>query len=148
MSDTRAEELNKAKAALRERLPVNPTLALVLGSGLSEAFGIPEGGVRIPWTKIPEFPLPTVAGHAGEFWAGEIHGKPVVAFLPVDPVVSLLSQFLGCVVHFRGMEAFGRARLGQLRGHAEQRLVHQKTHRLRPKRIVARYGGEIIFHSR
>jgi len=78
MINTRLEKLSKAKAALRERLPVNPTLALVLGSGLSEAFGIPEGGVRIPWTKIPGFPPPTVSGHAGEFWVGEIHGKPVL----------------------------------------------------------------------
>jgi len=78
MTDTRLEQLDKAAAALRERLPVEPTLALVLGSGLSDAFGIPEGGVRIPWAEIPGFPLPTVAGHAGEFWAGDIHDRSVL----------------------------------------------------------------------
>lgn len=78
MTDTRLEMLDKAAAALRERLPVEPTLALVLGSGLSDAFGVPEGGVLIPWAEIPGFPLPTVAGHAGEFWAGDIHGRPVL----------------------------------------------------------------------
>jgi purine-nucleoside phosphorylase len=78
MTDTRLEQVDKAAAALRERLPVEPTLALVLGSGLSDAFGVPEGGVRIPWAEIPGFPLPTVAGHAGEFWVGDIHGRPVL----------------------------------------------------------------------
>jgi len=78
MTDTRLEMLDEAAAALRERLPVEPTLALVLGSGLSDAFGVPEGGVRIPWAEIPGFPLPTVAGHAGEFWVGDIHGRPML----------------------------------------------------------------------
>lgn len=78
MTDARLEQVDKAAAALRERLPVEPTLALVLGSGLSDAFGVPEGGARIPWAEIPGFPLPTVAGHAGEFWVGDIHGGPVL----------------------------------------------------------------------
>jgi len=78
MTDTRLERLDEAKAALGERLPAAPTLALVLGSGLSAAFGAPEGGVRIPWGEIPGFPLPTVADHTGEFWAGEIRGRPVL----------------------------------------------------------------------
>ena len=78
MTDTRLEQLDKAAAALRECLPVEPTLAMVLGSGLSDAFGIPKGGVRIPWAEIPGFPLPTVAGHAGEFWAGDIHDRSVL----------------------------------------------------------------------
>ena len=78
MADTRLKKAEKAAKALEKQLPESPSIALVLGSGLSEAFGIPEGGIRIPWSEIPEFPLPTVAGHAGEFWAGRIHGKSVL----------------------------------------------------------------------
>jgi len=78
MIDTRLKEAKKAAKILEERLPEKPSIALVLGSGLSEAFGIPEAGIRIPWPEIPGFSLPTVAGHAGEFWAGKIHGKPVL----------------------------------------------------------------------
>lgn len=78
MTDTRLKKVEKAAKSLEKRLREKPSIALVLGSGLSEAFGIPEGGIRIPWSEIPEFPLPTVAGHAGEFWAGEIHGKQVL----------------------------------------------------------------------
>lgn len=78
MDDTRMEKLEKAANALQARLPERPEVALVLGSGLSEAFGIPSEGVTIPWHDIPGFPLPTVAGHAGEFWAGEVNGKQIL----------------------------------------------------------------------
>ncbi|MCD6141876.1 purine-nucleoside phosphorylase [Candidatus Bipolaricaulota bacterium] len=63
---------------MKERLSPIPGVAVILGSGMSEAFGVPDGGVRIPWQEIPGFPLPTVAGHAGEFWAGKIEGKEVL----------------------------------------------------------------------
>jgi len=78
VEDGRLERLNKAAQVLREKLPEIPEVALVLGSGLSEAFGMEEGGLRIPWRELPGFPLPTVAGHAGEFWAGVIGGRKVL----------------------------------------------------------------------
>lgn len=76
--DPRLERVKEAGKILAGRLREKPAIALVLGSGMSDAFGIPEGGIRIPWSEIPGFPRPTVAGHAGELWAGEIHGKPVL----------------------------------------------------------------------
>ena len=78
MINTRMEKLNVAAATLKGKLPEVPEIALVLGSGLSQAFGIPGEGVTIPWSEIPGFPLPTVAGHAGEFWAGEVNGKQLL----------------------------------------------------------------------
>jgi purine-nucleoside phosphorylase len=78
VEDKRLERLNKAAQVMKERLSPIPDVAVILGSGMSEAFGVPDGGVRIPWQEIPGFPLPTVAGHAGEFWAGKIEGKEVL----------------------------------------------------------------------
>ena len=78
MEDKRLERLDKAAQVMKERLSPIPDVAVILGSGMSEAFGVPDGGVRIPWQEIPGFPLPTVAGHAGEFWAGKIEGKEVL----------------------------------------------------------------------
>jgi len=72
MADPRLERREKAARVLEERLGERPEIALVLGSGFSEAFGFPGEGTRIPWSQIPGFPLPTVVGHAGEFWAGPI----------------------------------------------------------------------------
>ena len=78
MIDTRMEKLNKAAVTLRGKLPKVPEIALVLGSGLSQAFGIPGEGVTVPWSDIPGFPLPTVAGHAGEVWVGDVGGKQLL----------------------------------------------------------------------
>jgi len=72
------EKLNKAATTLKAKLPKVPDIALVLGSGLSQAFGIPGEGVTIPWSEIPGFPLPTVAGHAGDFWFGDVNGKQLL----------------------------------------------------------------------
>jgi len=78
MNDTQLAELNRAVSVLRNKLPALPTIAIVLGSGLSKAFGVPGRGVHIPCSEIPGFPLSTVTGHAGDLWVGEIEGKVVV----------------------------------------------------------------------
>ncbi|MEA3356652.1 MAG: purine-nucleoside phosphorylase [Candidatus Bipolaricaulota bacterium] len=72
------EGLEAAASVLRKRLPGTPAVTIVLGSGLSAAVGGLGPGDRIPWTEIPGLPRPTVAGHAGEFWVGEIDGKVVL----------------------------------------------------------------------
>ena len=78
MNDGRWERLTEAFATLRDRLEETPDVAITLGSGLSKAFGVPEGGRIIPVEEIPHYPRPTVAGHAGEFWAGRIGLKSVL----------------------------------------------------------------------
>ena len=96
MSDPRLERLRRAAEVLGEKLAVKPRVALTLGSGLSAAFGVPEGGVTIPCSDIPGFPVPSVAGHAGEFWSGRVGETPVLVQrgrahfyegLPIDDVV-------------------------------------------------------------
>jgi len=71
-------KLKKAVETVQARLETTPDVAMTLGSGLSDAFGLPEGGVTIPCSEIPGFPLPTIAGHSGEFWIGPLCGKTVL----------------------------------------------------------------------
>lgn len=78
MSNERYARLRTAADVLEERLSEPPRVALTLGSGLSAAFGVPDGGEVVPCAEIPGFPIPTVAGHAGEFWAGRIGETPVL----------------------------------------------------------------------
>jgi len=78
MNGERWERLNAAMASLEERLAEPPSVVITLGSGLSDAFGVPEGGTIIPCSEIPHFPVPTVAGHVGDFWAGRLGGKSVL----------------------------------------------------------------------
>ncbi len=71
-------KLKKAVETVRARLGTTPDVAMTLGSGLSDAFGKPEGGITIPCSEIPGFPVPTIAGHSGEFWIGPLCGKTVL----------------------------------------------------------------------
>jgi purine-nucleoside phosphorylase len=55
-----------------------PDVALVVGSGLG---GITKGIAKptvIPYTDIPHFPKPTVAGHAGQMIFGELAGRKLL----------------------------------------------------------------------
>jgi len=78
MNEGHWTKLKKAVDTVRERLDATPAIAMTLGSGLSDAFGLPDGGVRIPCSEIPGFPVPTIAGHSGEFWVGPLCGKTVL----------------------------------------------------------------------
>jgi purine-nucleoside phosphorylase len=71
-------KLKKAVETVQARLETTPDVAMTLGSGLSDAFGLPEGGITIPCSEIPGFPVPTIAGHSGEFWIGPLCGKTVL----------------------------------------------------------------------
>lgn len=56
-----------------------PTIGLVLGSGLGDFADTLENSVRIPFSQIPGFPMPTAPGHTGALVLGEKCGKTVVA---------------------------------------------------------------------
>jgi purine-nucleoside phosphorylase len=63
--------IRRASNYLRSRAPgFRPTIAVVLGSGLSKA--VPDlSAIRtIPYSDIPGFPRTTVAGHAGKLLLG------------------------------------------------------------------------------
>ena len=66
-----------AVARLRKLAPLRPALALVLGSGFSHVVSEMTVVARLAYAKIPGFPKPTVAGHAGELLVGELGGTPV-----------------------------------------------------------------------
>ena len=66
--------------SVKNRLPLTPKFALVLGSGLG---GFAEGGgmevaAVIPYGDIENFPVATAPGHAGRFVFGHIAGVPSV----------------------------------------------------------------------
>lgn len=59
--------------------PRTPKIAIVLGSGLGFLGGELKDAVKVPYGRIPGFPLPTVEGHAGELIAGTLDGVAVLA---------------------------------------------------------------------
>ena len=64
---------------LRERMPNAPTTAIVLGTGLGQLAQRIERLLSIPYGEIPNFPVSTVEGHAGELIFGKLGGVDVMA---------------------------------------------------------------------
>lgn len=56
-----------------------PEVAIVLGSGLGGVVDRIENRRVVPYASIEGFPVSTVQGHSGQFVAGEIGGRRVVA---------------------------------------------------------------------
>jgi purine-nucleoside phosphorylase len=67
-----------AAARLRKVSPLRPKLAMVLGSGFHHALTEMRDVKKIACAKIPGFPTPTVAGHAGELLFGHFGQTPVL----------------------------------------------------------------------
>lgn len=64
---------------IKDKVNVTPEIGLILGSGLGVLADEIENAVAIPYNEIPNFPVSTVEGHAGQLVIGELAGKTVVA---------------------------------------------------------------------
>jgi purine-nucleoside phosphorylase len=67
-----------AAARLKNISRLRPRLAIVLGSGFHHVLAEVRVDKKIPCTKIPGFPKPTVSGHGGELFFGQLGGAPVL----------------------------------------------------------------------
>jgi purine-nucleoside phosphorylase len=76
------DQFTRAEAAAKsvlQRTSLRPQIGLVLGSGLGAFADSLTDSTRIPYTKIPTFPLSTAIGHAGQMVIGESGVVPVAA---------------------------------------------------------------------
>ena len=71
-----AEEFLKGKFGIG----FNPEWALVLGSGLDEIARQALKMISIPYSEIPGFSVPSVAGHAGNLIVCDLFGKKTLVF--------------------------------------------------------------------
>lgn len=69
--------ISEAAAYLAKAAPVQPRVAVVLGSGLGAFAGRLAEPVEIPYSRIPGWPLSTAVGHAGKLVFGRVDGTPV-----------------------------------------------------------------------
>jgi purine-nucleoside phosphorylase len=70
----------QAAAVLRSSLEKTPRAAIVLGSGLNDLATRVDRARVVPYARIPHFPVPRVAGHAGQVLCGELAGQDVIVF--------------------------------------------------------------------
>jgi len=71
--------IGDAVAAIRERTSLEPTVGVVLGSGLGGFADELDSAVEIPYGEIPGWPVATALGHAGTLVLGTFRGVSVAA---------------------------------------------------------------------
>lgn len=78
--DNRMEVINSAFEFISNKLGgKKPQVGIVLGSGLGQLADSIANAICIPYSEIPNFPRSTAMGHKGNFIAGELGGKFVIA---------------------------------------------------------------------
>jgi purine-nucleoside phosphorylase len=73
------ESINKATDYIKSKIDFMPEIGIILGTGLGSLTEYIENPIIIDYKDIPEFPVSTVAGHAGRLLIGFLAGKKVIA---------------------------------------------------------------------
>ncbi|MDZ7672649.1 MAG: purine-nucleoside phosphorylase [Halanaerobiales bacterium] len=73
------ESINQAVEFVESKVNFKPDIALILGSGLGVLAEEISDKKVLKYEDIPNFPVSTVEGHAGQFVFGNLEGKKVVA---------------------------------------------------------------------
>lgn len=73
------EKLQETKNFIQQQGVEKVEFGLILGSGLGELAEEIQDAIKIPYEKIPHFPVSTVVGHAGMLVYGTLSGKKVLA---------------------------------------------------------------------
>ena len=71
-------QIHTAADYIRSRISIEPKVGLILGSGLGNYADTMTDAIRIPFSEIPGFPVPTVSGHTGALVIGTVFGVPAV----------------------------------------------------------------------
>ena len=74
-------ELNKVKESveyIKGKIDFKPEIGIILGSGLGDMADRVKDRVVIKYSEVPNMPVSTVHGHAGQFVCGTLEGKKVI----------------------------------------------------------------------
>lgn len=72
-------QFKESVAYIQSKTNVNPTIGIILGTGLGGLVKEIKIIDEIPYKDIPHFPVSTVESHSGKLIFGELGGKKVVA---------------------------------------------------------------------
>lgn len=78
MNEITATHVAAAGTAVRQLTSYQPTVALVLGSGLNALADSIQNPHIIPYEQIPHWPASTVPGHGGRLVIGQLEGQTVL----------------------------------------------------------------------
>lgn len=72
------DQVQEAASYIRARAVLQPSIAIILGSGLGDLASDAQNATALPYAEIPHFLRSTVQGHAGRLLIGTLEGAPVV----------------------------------------------------------------------
>jgi purine-nucleoside phosphorylase len=72
------QNLQETVAYIRSKVSTEPTIGIILGSGLGNLANEIVADIEIPYNEIPHFPVSTVLGHKGRLIFGSLNGKKVL----------------------------------------------------------------------
>lgn len=71
------DPIQAAAGFVRQRHSTPPSIGVVLGSGLGAWATRLENATPLPYSSIPNMPTPSVAGHSGRLWLGQLRSVEV-----------------------------------------------------------------------
>ncbi len=118
MTESQIRNLQQTADFIKKSYPHNPSVGIVLGSGIGNLSKEIDIEFQLDYASIPEFPVSTVEGHSGHLIFGKLEGKRIVAMAgrfhyyegyTVDQVVFpvRLMKFLGVKTLFLSNAAGG-----------------------------------------
>ncbi|MBS3751502.1 MAG: purine-nucleoside phosphorylase [Anaerolineales bacterium] len=72
------QEIDKMAKAVQDKVSLQPKTAMILGSGLGILSEAVENATVIPYQDIPNWPVSTVEGHAGNLMIGTLEEKDIL----------------------------------------------------------------------
>ncbi|MGI6243209.1 MAG: purine-nucleoside phosphorylase [Prevotella sp.] len=72
-------KIQETASWLRERMTTSPKTAIILGTGLGQLASEITDSYAFKYKDIPNFPVSTVEGHAGQLIFGKLGGKDIMA---------------------------------------------------------------------
>lgn len=79
MTESQISNLQHTARFIKKSYPHEPSVGIVLGSGIGNLSNEIEIEFQADYASIPDFPVSTVKGHSGQLIFGKLEGKRVVA---------------------------------------------------------------------
>jgi purine-nucleoside phosphorylase len=79
MTESQIRKLQRTADFIKKTYPCEPSIGIVLGSGIGNLSREIDIEFQIDYSSIPDFPVSTVKGHNGQLIFGKLQGKRIVA---------------------------------------------------------------------
>jgi purine-nucleoside phosphorylase len=71
-------QIDEVAQQIRNRIPRQPSVGMILGSGLGALAEAVTQAVDISYSQLPYWPIPSVEGHKGQLVIGQLEGQDVL----------------------------------------------------------------------